>query len=226
VIPIAGETRESFNVDELETGRQYRFVLPGPNLSVSEQIQCFDSIAALHPYPSYLVVSGSLPPGVEAPDFSAGIARLATRIGSRLVLDTPMLLQHVPKRGIFMMKPSARELAEMVGHAINSRAEQIGAARSIIREGHAKIIVVSLGAGGALLVTDDAEEHFPAMEVPARSAVGAGDSMVGAIVFALERGWAIKEAVRYGVAAGAAAIMNRGTELCHREDVERLFTLK
>jgi len=53
--------------------------------------------------------------------------------------------------------------------------------------------------------------------------VGAGDSMVGGIVVGLARGWKIPDAVRFGVAAGAAAVMTPGTELCGREDTERLY---
>ncbi|MNY64133.1 putative phosphofructokinase PfkB [compost metagenome] len=59
--------------------------------------------------------------------------------------------------------------------------------------------------------------------MPVCSAVGAGDSMVGAIVLALSRGWKLREAVRYGIAAGSATIMRPGTELCRAEDVQRLF---
>jgi 6-phosphofructokinase 2 len=72
-------------------------------------------------------------------------------------------------------------------------------------------------------VSKDLAEHFAAPSVPSLSAVGAGDAMVGAVVFALDRGWDIVEAVRYGVAAGAATIMTPGTELCHRADVDKLY---
>jgi 6-phosphofructokinase 2 len=223
VIPISGITRESFTVDEIETGKQYRFVLPGPTLLESEQRQCLETVTALSPHPAYLVVSGSLPPGVAPVPFSSEITKLAKRIGARLVLDSPLLMQCAPADGVFLMKPSARELWRISGRAIDTPAEQVEAARSIIRENRAKIVVVSLGADGALLVSDNFEEQFRSLDVPVRSAVGAGDSMLGAIVFALARGWTVRNAVRYGLAAGAAAIMNPGTELCHREDVERLF---
>lgn len=223
VIPISGTTRESFTVDEIETGKQYRFVLPGPTIMDPEQRQCLDRVAGLRPYPTYLVVSGSLPPGVAPTPFSSEIAKLAKHIGARLVFDSPLLMQCALADGVFLMKPSARELSGMFGRAIDSRTEQIEAARSIIREKRAEIVVVSLGADGALLVNEHFEEHFQALDVPVRSAVGAGDSMLGATVFALARGWTLRNAVRYGLAAGAAAIMNPGTELCHREDVERLF---
>ncbi len=169
------------------------------------------------------MASGGYPPGAAADELSAEIARVARQIGARLVLDTSRSMRFAPQHGVFLMKPSLSELSAMLGQTVDTPAEQLAAARSLIRQGRAEVVVVSLGADGALLVTDDLAERFRAPEVPTLSAVGAGDSMVGAIVFALERGWTISDAVRYGVAAGAATIMTPGTELCYRADVERLF---
>lgn len=59
--------------------------------------------------------------------------------------------------------------------------------------------------------------------VPIRSKVGAGDSMVAGVVLALARGDEPLDAARFGVACGAAAVMTAGTELCKREDAERLY---
>ena len=134
-------------------------------------------------------------------------------------------MRHAPASGVYLMKPSLHELSVMLDRPIETRAETAAAARALVAEGRAEVVVVSLGEEGALLVTEALEEYFIAPEVPIRSAVGAGDSMVGAIVFALEKGWNVTEAVRYGVAAGAATIMTPGTELCYREDVERLFSV-
>ncbi len=153
----------------------------------------------------------------------AEIGKLAENIGARLILDISMAMRHAPLRGTYLMKPSIHELSVMLGCAVESVAETVAAARSLISDGRTEVVVVSLGSEGALLVTDTLAEHFEALEVPAKSAVGAGDSMVGAIVLALEQGWSLTDAVRYGVAAGTATIMTPGTELCYRSDVERLF---
>ena len=64
---------------------------------------------------------------------------------------------------------------------------------------------------------------MPSPSVTVRSKVGAGDSMVAGIALAIARGHSLRDAVRFGVAAGAAAVMNPGTELCHRADAERFF---
>ena len=64
-MPIVGDTRESFTVDELQSGLQYRFVLPGPVLSAQELERCLQTLAALRPAPEYVVLSGSFPPGTD-----------------------------------------------------------------------------------------------------------------------------------------------------------------
>jgi 6-phosphofructokinase 2 len=84
-------------------------------------------------------------------------------------------------------------------------------------------MVVSLGAAGALMVTEDGSERMTAPTVPIKSKVGAGDSMVAGIVFSLAQGRSLREAVLFGIASGAAAVMTPGTELCRRKDVEQLY---
>lgn len=223
-VAIAGETRESFTVDEGDSGLQYRFVLPGPTLSAAEQHACLDAIASLQPQPGYLVLSGSFPPGVEL-GFYDEVAALARRMGARLVLDCSgeALRYAVSRGGIHLLKPSLSELASIAGHDLDSEAAQDAAARELVDRGAAEIVVLSLGGRGALLASRDGVERFRACEVPVRSAVGAGDSMVGAILLALANGRDLRSAVRYGIAAGCATLMRPGTELCRREDVERLF---
>lgn len=223
-VPIAGDTRESFTVDEGASGLQYRFVLPGPELSAVEQQACLDAIAALDPRPSWLVLSGSFPLGV-APTFFDQVVALAQRIGARLVLDcSGEALRHAGQRGgIHLLKPSLSELATLAGGKVEGVAAQEAALRELIGRGVAEVIVLSLGGEGAVLASKEGIERFAPLDVPVCSAVGAGDSMVGAMVLALSRGWSLPAAVRYGIDAGSATLMRPGTELCRAEDVERLY---
>ena len=116
-----------------------------------------------------------------------------------------------------------REFRHLVGDASAHEPELVRAARELIARGRSQAIVVSLGGGGALWVTAAESERLLAPAVTVASSVGAGDAMVAGIVLALARGWPPREAARFGVAAGAAAVMNPGTELCRREDAERLY---
>jgi 6-phosphofructokinase 2 len=96
-------------------------------------------------------------------------------------------------------------------------------AAAVVKRGWCEVLVLSLGAGGALWATAAERERLAAPAVRVRSSVGAGDSMVAGIVLSLAHGRPLPEAVRFGVAAGAAAVMNPRTALCRREDVERRY---
>lgn len=221
-VEIEGVTRESLTVLEHRTDRQFRFVFPGPRLSEEESGRLLER--ALEGEPGFLVASGSLPPGVSS-DFYGRLAQRARAAGTRVVLDTSgEALRAGMARGVYLLKPNLRELGHLVGREVTEDPEQEEAARDLLHRGAAEIVVVSLGAGGALLATRETLLRIPSPTVPIRSRVGAGDSMVAGIVLALARGEEIAVAARLGVAAGAAAVMTEGTELCRRQDTERLFS--
>ena len=111
----------------------------------------------------------------------------------------------------------------LAGHSIQSEGAQETAARDVVAQGRAEIFVVSLGAQGALLATAEGVRRFAAVPIDGQSSVGAGDSMVAGIVLGLVRGLALDEAVKFGMAAGAATLLRPGTELCRREDAEGLY---
>jgi len=222
-IPIGGWTRENFMILEEATGRQFRFSMPGPPMYETEWEQCLNEILSLDPKPDYIVASGSLPPGVPK-DFYALLAQRAKNIQSRLILDTSgEELRLAIEPGAYLLKPNMHELRELVGKEIKDESQQKALAMKIVESGQSEAMAVSLGAAGALLVTKEGYEHLRAPTVPIKSKVGAGDSMVAGIVLSLAQGKSLRDAIRFGVAAGSAAVMTPGTELCRREDTERLY---
>lgn len=223
-IPIVAPTRESFTVNEVSTGQQYRFVLPGPRLTFVEQAQCLRELERAAAGAEFVVASGSLPPGVPD-DFYQRVADICQRAQARLILDASgSPLRHVSS-GVFLLKVSERELRDCVGRDLATEAEQLAAAHDLIEQGCAHAVVVSLGSHGALLVTSAASLRFSAIPMRSGSGVGAGDAMVGAIVVGLSRGWPLGQCVRLGIAAGAAMHLTPGTAVCSRLDVERFFGL-
>ena len=223
-IPIGDWTRENFTVTEDASGQQYRFIVPGPSVRTKEWNGCLEEIAEIDPIPEFIVASGSLPPDVP-PDFYARLAKRVRDKGSRFVLDTSAVALRESLRvgGIYLVKPSMRELRESVGQELLQESEQENAALQIVKKGQAEIVVVSIGAAGALLATAAGCQRIRSPSVPVKSKVGAGDSMVAGIVLALARNMSLHDAVRFGIACGAAAVMMPGTQLCRREDAERLF---
>ncbi|WP_324607989.1 PfkB family carbohydrate kinase [Paenibacillus durus] len=118
---------------------------------------------------------------------------------------------------------NARELEELTGMTLSGDDDVKAAAEKLIAEGRTEAVIVSLGAKGAFMISKEGAEHISAPQVPVVSVVGAGDSLVAGVVYRLEQGGPLAESVRFGIAAGAAAVMNPERELCKREDTERLF---
>jgi 6-phosphofructokinase 2 len=224
VVPVAGVTRESLAVVERQSAKQYRFLLPGPPLGAADQERCLDALAAHAKGAVFIVASGSLPPGVPD-DFYARVARLAGDCGARFVLDSSgkALIGAGIGTGIFLIKASLHELQHLCGAPLAGEAAQENAARAIVTDGRCEVLVVSLGGEGALLATTGGCRRFPAARVAALSSIGAGDSMLAGMLVSLVRGWPLDDALRFGLAAGAAALLRPGTELCRKEDTERLY---
>ncbi|MGZ5286225.1 MAG: 1-phosphofructokinase family hexose kinase [Flavisolibacter sp.] len=222
-IPIPGETRENFVARELSTNNQFRFVMPGAGMQAEDLNHCRKVLEDLSGKISYLVMSGSLPPGVPE-TFPAELALLAKEKGFRFIADTsgrPLL--KALEQGVYLLKPNLTELGSLVGKSWLDIPEIETAAEKVLNESRCEVIVVSMGPAGALLVSKKQKKKFNAPAVKKQSTVGAGDSMVAGIVYQLQKGADIETAVRYGVACGSAATINKGTQLFLKEDVEKLY---
>jgi 6-phosphofructokinase 2 len=220
-IPIAGLTRVSHVVYERSSGDEYRFVPSGPPISQRELNACLAEIKTLDA--EYVVVSGSVPPSVS-PEFYVEVAEVVARGGGRLVLDTSgAALSRTLARGVYMVKPNLQELESVAGRRLPSLGEQEAAGHALVTEKRASIVTVSLGADGALLASAAGCLRLRGPRVETKSAVGAGDSFLAGMTFGLAQGRPPEEAFALAVAAGTAAVLTMGTELCRREDVERIY---
>jgi 1-phosphofructokinase family hexose kinase len=220
-VAVESWTRESFVAVDDNTNSQYRFGFTGGKISEEESDRMLETIAALKP--KFLVASGSLNEGLSD-DFYRKIAEIAKKSNAKLIVDTSgEALKKALEVGVYMIKPNVGELAKLIGVERLELEEVNEAAKQIIAKGGAEIVVVSLGPQGAVLVTKDVYEFVPAPNVAKKSTVGAGDSMVGGMVWALSQNKSLKEVIRWGVACGSAATMNEGTQLFKFEDAKRLF---
>ncbi|MFP4316022.1 MAG: 1-phosphofructokinase family hexose kinase [Desulfovibrionales bacterium] len=222
-IGIQGWTRENLAIHETSTGQQYRFGMPGPTLKDEEWQRCLDEFFSLSPTPEYAVLSGSLPPGVPD-DFYAKAAQKAKKAGIRMILDTSgKPLPEALQEGVFLIKPNLRELQSITGKEFENEEQQEQMARELVEKGKAEVVVVSLGAAGALAVWKGNTHRLRAPTVSIKSKVGAGDSMVAGMTLGFARDMSMLDAIRFGMACGAAAVMTPGSELCRKEDAERLY---
>jgi 6-phosphofructokinase 2 len=152
------------------------------------------------------------------------MARVGKDGGTKVIIDVSgEALEQALKEGLYLIKPNIREFRELVGKEIKEESQIKAAAQKMVKNGRCEVLVISLGAASALMVSEEIAEHILPPTVPIVSKVGAGDSMVAGVVLSLARGKPLRESVLFGVAAGTAAVMTPGTELCRREDAERLF---
>lgn len=217
-------TRQNMHVHTEVTCEQYRFVMPGAKLTTQEFEQLRECVLAL-PRGSILVISGSLPEGVTVAELQA-LIRLAQTKGIECVLDSSgqALMAGLEVGGLLLVKPNQKELSELSGKdLLEEPSAVLEAAQSIVAAGKSKYVVVSLGAQGALAVGQNHWVQVVPPPVKMRSTVGAGDSMVGAMVLKLSQQADLLDIVRYGVAAGSAATLNKGTRLCQQHDVNVLY---
>lgn len=221
--PSHVETRENFTAYETTSGEQFRFVLPGSSLHRAEWEACLHRLTTLESKPAFVVASGSVPPGVPD-DFFARVNREARKLGARTVVDTSgEALQAAIAEGVDIIKPNLNELSEFTGQKLDSDAACVEACRKLIGDGRVAMVALTLGGDGAMLVTKERALKAKAMDIEVVSAVGAGDSFLGGLVWALAQGQSENDAFRVAVAAGTAAVMSPGTELCRSTDVERLL---
>jgi 6-phosphofructokinase 2 len=220
-IAIAGQTRVALMVHDDSTGLEYRFLPEGPEVTAADIDRCAAEVSARTE--GIVVASGSLPRGAPRDSF-ARLARAAARNGLPFVLDTSgeALAAALGEGGILLLKPSREELEGLAGQSLDERGLE-EAARALVAGGKLRMVALTLGADGAMLVSADGVIRRPALNVPVLSAVGAGDSFLGAMVWAMSERWKLEDAFRLAMAAGAAATSNKGATLCRKEDVFRLF---
>ncbi|HEY1062728.1 MAG TPA: 1-phosphofructokinase family hexose kinase [Daejeonella sp.] len=224
VSEIGDSTRENLVVFENSSAHQYRFVMPGPLVQTDECMACLNSIKKI-PDIGYIVVSGSMPEGVPQ-DIFALISGISKAKNARLVVDTSGdTLKQAVSSGVYLIKPNLRELSSLAGQEQVDAAQAVDIARGVIMNGTCEVIALSMGEKGAILITRDTAISIVPPRVQIKSTVGAGDSMLAGIVYSLSLGKSLIEAGRYGVACGTAATLNPGTELCRKEDADRLYEL-
>ena len=219
-IPIAGETREDFTILDESAGRQYRFVFPGPALKGEEWKACL--AATTGGEFDITCASGSLPP--DAPvDIYAQLAAQCHQRGEKFLLDTSgPALEAALQAPVYLIKPNLRELSGLLNKPLESEKSKLHACLSLLETFQLEAVALSLGADGAFLVMRHGAWHAICPQTQPISTVGAGDSFMGGLVWALATGLSPQDMLRCAVAAGTAAVITPGTELCHAADVWRL----
>jgi len=222
-VAIKADTRENFIVVDTSHNEQYRFGMPGEDITKTEATAIHDAIMATSPFPDIVVISGSLPEGLTT-DFLIKLVKELKAKNVKVIADTSgEALTAIVEEGVFMLKPNIGELSKFVGKEELDNESADEAAKELIDQGKAEIIAVSMGPQGAYVVTKDETVHVGAPSVKKLSTVGAGDSMVAGMVSILAKDGSITEMARMGVACGSAATMSKGTGLFTKENADKLY---
>jgi 6-phosphofructokinase 2 len=219
---IARDCRANFTANELSTGQQYRFVMPGPTLGEEEWTAGLGLMTAAASS-GYAVASGSVPRGVPH-DFYARLARnLRVSGGARLVLDTSgPPLKHALDVGCYLVKPSLSEFTEFMGEGNPDHAACLAAGKNLVVNGKAEIVALTMGPDGAMLISRDIAIYAKPPPVTVRGTVGAGDSFLALLVLSLAQRQSLKDAFRMAIAGGCAALLSPGTGLASPDVVKQL----
>lgn len=216
-------TRQNLHVHTESTGEQYRFVMPGAALSDDEFHRLEEKVLAIDSG-SILVISGSLPPGINVEKLCS-LVKAAQGAGIRCIVDSSgeALKATLEIGNIELVKPNQKELSALVNRDLTQPDDVRKAAQEIVESGKARRVVVSLGPQGALGVDASGCVQVVPPPVKSQSTVGAGDSMVGAMTLKLAENAPLLDMVRFGVAAGSAATLNKGTRLCSLENTQKIY---
>ncbi|MGC8784624.1 MAG: 1-phosphofructokinase [Armatimonadota bacterium] len=216
-----GESRVCLAVIDPVAGTQTELNEIGPVIHPEEVWALEQKLAQLLPRFAYVTLSGSAPPGVPA-DFHARAIRLGHKAGVKVVLDSSGdLLKYGVEAVPWMVKPNRAELSAIFGREPADVDEAVQMARQLLAKG-IEVVVVTLGKQGAVWVSAEGEWFANPPEVEFISAVGSGDSMLAAMLYAVIEGMPPPDVLRWGVAAGAANAAVFGAGFCTREQIEAL----
>ncbi len=220
--PINQETRTNVIITDTKTGQQTRIDAPGPRISKRELDRLLKKVRQIRPNPDLLVVAGSMPPGVPVNIYYDIIMEARDR-GIRSILDADgrWLVEGI-KAKPYLIKPNVHEAEMLLGRKLPTEKDIIDAALSLVETG-IEVVVISRGREGIIAVTKEHLVKAVPPQVKVRSTVGAGDCTIAGLLLKLASGEPLIEACRLAAAMGTAAVLNYGTELCRKIDVERLL---
>ena len=223
---VAGNTRQSFAVNESSTGRQFRFQLPCPPWTSQQTDSALETLNPLLKRGAIAVLSGSIPAGVPA-GIVETINKMAVEVGAELVVDTSgdalAFAATNPGPAFALLRMDGAEAAEVSGRTFTTPQQLADYGMELVSAGAANRLVMSMGAKGTVGVSATERFFCKPPKIEPLSAVGAGDSMVAAIALELSRGGSFRDAVRHGVAAAGSAVLTPATELCSKATADEIL---
>jgi 6-phosphofructokinase 2 len=225
VIPVESWTRENLSIVDTQTGFQYRFGMPGNALSITEIDSIKNLLKEIVNSTDIFVLSGSLAEKMPI-DYYAQLIKYLAYKNIKIVIDTSgPALKEALKENVYLIKPNQRELAQLAGKEFLSSAEQESFAMELIKSKKAEYVVVSLGARGAFMASNEGIFYKSTPSVKVKSTIGAGDSMVAGLIYGIQQGFSPENMLKWGVVCGVATTMSEGTGLATKENIDQVLKL-
>ncbi len=221
IVKIRQKIRTNLTISDRQ-GLSVKLNELGPTLSQADQNRASKAVEKLLPMASWIMLCGSLPPGMDA-HFYTKLIKLASKHNVKTLLDTDGdALLHGLEAEPTLVKPNQSEAERLLNTPLITRSQWIDAVHRIKGLG-AKSVALSLGSRGIVAATDEGVLEAVPPFVEAVCPIGAGDAAAAAIVWSLERGDSFNEALRWGVAAGTASSALPGINLANLEQTESLY---
>lgn len=222
VVPVDGETRINTKVIDMSSSVTTEINERGPVLDRETSEHIFQKLNEEIGNGDTVVFTGSLPKGAPADLYGKWTEKLREK-KVKVILDASgEALAEGLQTGVYAVKPNREELEQLTDCALNRTEDIVSAAEKLSEKGISRIIV-SLGSEGAVFVFDGKKYFAPALKVNVKSTVGAGDSMVAALLACEETGKSVEETIRYIMASASAAVMCKGSDTPSRDTVASLL---
>ncbi|ERJ05041.1 Fructose-1-phosphate kinase protein [Halorhabdus tiamatea SARL4B] len=210
---VAGVTR--INTTILTPRKKYQLNQTGPTVDSDVIDELIEIVSQYEP--DTLNIGGSLLPGMDAAD----VDRIATAGDWDTAVEVPGEVLAELDAEYEYCKPNRKELAAATGREIESVTECVDAAKTLQERGF-ECVIASMGSDGAVMVTPEETLYAPALDVEVVDTLGAGDSMLAAVLWAFEQGWDAERALRAGVVASAQLVGVMGSSVRELDPEPRL----
>ena len=225
-VPAYGETRTGVVLVDLAVNQQS--TISAPTLAATPE-HLSRLLALLDRYAEQawgVIFAGSLPPGLPVDSYAHLLGR-ARELGLITLLDTSGEALRQGVAGLpHILKINQNELGSLDTdlHMSDDIAELTRELTSRLNEWASDALIITLGGRGALAVTTEGSYWAPSLEVPVVNTAGAGDALSGGMLLARSRGADWPASLTLGLAAAASVVMNEGTAICRREEVDALLS--
>ncbi len=219
-VPIRNDIRLNLTITDRH-GLTVKLNEIGPRLDRAELSSIEGTVEAQLGRATWLMLCGSLPPGVPS-DFYAQLIARAARKGVKTLLDTDgEALSQGVEAGPTVVTPNQQEAERLLNTVLLTRSHSLAAARRMQTMG-AESVVLSLGSRGAIGSLGARMWEATPPRVDAISPIGAGDALAAALTWSLAGGAEFPEALRWGVAAGSASAKLPGVNFATLEQTREI----